>query len=352
MQESERERLAGWLTTNLPARSGPVRLLRVERLTSGAIQENWLVHVEMEGTVRTFVLRRGGAAGTAASISPETELRILSAAHTAGVAVPKPVAMCADPGVLGRPFTLIGKVEGVAFGPRIVRDLGLAPEREGLAHQLGRELARIHRLTPRTAPPDLRALLGPAPTDVAESAVANLRRTLDRLGAVRPALEWGLRWAEVTAPGPSPTGAPVTLVHGDFRTGHYMVDAHGLTAVLDWESAGWGDPLSDLGSFCAECWRFSRPDLEAGGIGSRAAFYRGYEEESGLEVDDARVRWWEVVAHLKGAVIALEQGTRHRSGAEPSLELALTGRIAAELELAVVRSTAPIRWQETRLAAA
>ncbi len=45
----------------------------------------------------------------------------------------------------------------------------------------------------------------------------------------------------------------------------------GLTAVLDWEFAAWGDPMLDLGWLCTECWRCSRKDLEAGGIGSRAA---------------------------------------------------------------------------------
>jgi hypothetical protein len=40
-------------------------------------------------------------------------------------------------------------------------------------------------------------------------------------------------------------------------------------------------------------------------------------------------------------VIALQQGERHASGREFSLEHALTGRMAAELELAVLRMTAP-----------
>ena len=158
---------------------------------------------------------------------------------------------------------------------------------------------------------------------------------------MRPSTEWGLRWAERHAP---PCPAP-TLVHRDFRTGNYMVDAHGLTAILDWEFAGWGDPMSDIGWFCAECWRFGRTDLEAGGIAPRAAFYRGYEAEGGTRIDDAAVRYWEIVAHLRWAVIALEQGHRHLSGLERSLELALTGRIAPELELAILRATGPDRWR-------
>jgi hypothetical protein len=61
-------------------------------------------------------------------------------------------------------------------------------------------------------------------------------------------------------------------------------------------------------------------------------------------VDDARVRYWEVVAHMRWAAIALLQGWRHASGAEPSLALALTGRIADELEYDVLRMTPPDKW--------
>ncbi len=83
--------------------------------------------------------------------------------------------------------------------------------------------------------------------------------------------------------GRAPCPAPVAprFIHRDFRTGNYMVDARGLTAILDWEFAGWGDPASDVGWFCAACWRFGRPDLEAGGVGSRAAFLRGYADGGG-----------------------------------------------------------------------
>jgi aminoglycoside phosphotransferase (APT) family kinase protein len=135
-------------------------------------------------------------------------------------------------------------------------------------------------------------------------------------------------------------------VHRDFRTGNYMVDAQGLAAVLDWEFAAWGDPMSDIGWFCAECWRFGKTELEAGGIAMRAAFYEGYRAEGSLQIDDDAVHLWEVMAHLRWAVIALEQGHRHLSGREHSLELALTGRITPELERAILKMTSPDTWRK------
>jgi aminoglycoside phosphotransferase (APT) family kinase protein len=230
-------------------------------------------------------------------------------------------------------------VQGVGLGPRIAKDLSLGGDREQLAEQLGRELARIHAIRWDPAGRDL-AFLGEPDPQPALAEIRALRASLDGIAVSRPTIAWGLRWAERHAPDcPAPT-----LVHRDFRTGNYMVDAHGLTAILDWEFAGWGDPMQDIGWFCAECWRFGKPALEAGGIASRATFYRGYCTESGRSIDEAAVRYWEVMAHLRWAVIALEQGYRHVSGREPSLELALTGRMVPELERSILRVTAPDQW--------
>ena len=102
--------------------------------------------------------------------------------------------------------------------------------------------------------------------------------------------------------------------------------------------------MSDLGWFCAKCWRFGRDELEAGGLTPREDFYRGYERASGRQIDSRSVAYWEVMAHIRWAVIALQQGERHISGGESSLELALTGRRAAELEYEVLRMTAPQDW--------
>jgi aminoglycoside phosphotransferase (APT) family kinase protein len=122
------------------------------------------------------------------------------------------------------------------------------------------------------------------------------------------------------------------LAHNDFRTGNIMLDATGVTGVLDWEFAAWGDGDADLGWLCAKCWRFGNVAQEAGGLGPREALYAGYAAEAGTPVDDTRVRWWELMAHLRWAVIAADQAQRHLSGEERSLELALTGHIVPDLE--------------------
>ena len=335
MNHEQTTRLGAWIADTLAA--GDFALDGVEPMSGGSIQENWRVRCRVGGESRTFVLRKDAPATIASSRPRWQEYALMAAAHRAGVRVPEPIGFCDDPAVIGAPFALMACAVGVGLGPRIVKDRTLGGDRARLAEALGRELAKVHAIRPPRA--DL-AFLGRPEPEPARAEVGQLRATLDALGAVRPSIEWGLRWAELHAP---PCPAP-TLVHRDFRTGNYMVDGQGLTAVLDWEFAGWGDPMSDLGWFCAECWRFGRPELEAGGIGARADFYRGYEAGGGA-IDDASVRYWEIVAHLRWAVVALEQGGRHLSGLEPSLELALTGRIVPELEAAVLGATGPGAWK-------
>lgn len=334
MDEAARHRLGGWLSGALGAEAV---ITGATKLSGGAIQQNWLITGEIAGQSRELVLRQDSAATIGASHSRRHEFALIEVAHAAGVMVPEPVAFCDDTTVLGGPFAVMAKVGGVGFGPKIVKDISLGGDREELTVRLGRELAAIHAIAPGGSGHGKLAFLGVPPASPARAEIAFLRSALDVLGASRPALEWGLRWAELNAP----KAARITLIHKDFRTGNYMVDAGGLAAILDWEFAGWGDPMGDVGWFCAACWRFGRNDLEAGGIGTRAAFYRGYRAGGGGAIDDTSIRFWEIMAHIRWAVIALQQGERHASGREFSLEHALTGRIAAELELAVLGMITP-----------
>jgi hypothetical protein len=138
------------------------------------------------------------------------------------------------------------------------------------------------------------------------------------------------------------------LCHRDFRTGNYLLNGPALTAILDWEFAGWGDPHEDIGWFCCKAWRFARLDREAGGIADRAPFYRGYQGETGRSIDERRVRFWEVFASVRWAIIALQQSDRHMLGGDRGLDLALTGRRATECELEILMLLDPRREQGSR----
>jgi aminoglycoside phosphotransferase (APT) family kinase protein len=328
--EAQLARLRDWLAA--VSGDASLRIAAAAKLPGGAIQQNWGLEVETGGAARRWVLRTDSAAVLAVSLPRAAEYGLLRAAWDQGVTVPKPLFLCDDASVIGAPFFVMRRVAGTALGPRVVKDGTLGGGREKLAAALGRELARIHRIRPPRA--DL-GFLGAPPRDAARAAIATMRARLDAAGMPRPVLEWGLRSAERRAPSP----VPAVLTHNDFRTGNLMLDETGVTAVLDWEFAAWGDPAADLGWLCAKCWRFGNVAQEAGGLGPRASLYEGYRAESGARVEDERVRWWELMAHIRWAVIAADQAQRHISGEERSLELALTGHIVPELEWEILAMT-------------
>ena len=328
-----RERLTRFLERATGTRA---EVVAWEPLAGGAIQDNVAVTVRLEGGAlagtHRWVMRSDAPSGVAVSRSRREEFMLLTAAREACVAVPRPLWLAEADG--GPAFFLMEFVPGVAAGHRLAKDDALVPDRAALAAQLGENLARVHSIGPSA--PGL-AFLGAPPQNPPLERVAAYRRDLDALGdaGANPVLEWGLRWCERHAPIPQP---PV-LLHRDYRTGNYLVREGRLAAVLDWEFAGWGDPREDVGWMFARCWRFGRPDRVAGGVGPAEAFLAAYARASGRAIALAETHYWQVMAHLRWAVIALQQAERHRSGAQTSLELALTAHIVPELEWEILELT-------------
>ncbi len=310
-----------------------VHIRRLQRLSGGAVQENWALDVDVNGGTHPgphqWVLRTDAAARVAASLKRSEEFQILQVAHAAGLHAPEALWLCRDVAVTGREFFVMQRLPGIASGHRITRDAALVPDRARLAGELAENLARLHAIHP---PQPKLAFLA---TMHARDNIAHYRQYLDQLSGAFPALEWGLRWCEVHAP----AGEETTFIHRDYRTGNYLVHEGRLAGVLDWEFAAFGNPLEDVGWVFAKCWRFAGKARPAGGIAEAAEFIEPYQRASGRRVTPAALVYWQVMAHIRWAVIALQQAQRHLSGVERSLELALTGRIVAELEYEIVRLT-------------
>lgn len=319
------------------AQSSSVSINKFHLLSGGAVQENWLVDFEIidgpyNGKLECVLRSDSPTAGVAISHSRVEEFSLLKTVFEAGVTVPEPLWLCEDVSIIGRPFFVMRRIGGISAGHVLVKDMRYGVDRKELAQRLGRELARIHSVRP---PQISLSFLPWYEESPANHLIALNRQFLDSHHTPHPALEWGLRWLERHAPERN----EIVLSHRDFRTGNYMVDEQGLTGVLDWEFAGWSDPLEDIGWFCARCWRFGKTEKEAGGIGEREDFYAGYEAEAKKSIDRAAVRYWEVMAHMNWAIIAIQQAERFVSGQENSLLLALTGHIVPELEWEILNMT-------------
>ena len=331
LDDSARRRLEEFVREK--AGADRVSISRLERMSGGAIQQNWAVDAEVTGGAfagqQRWVMRIDAPARVAESLSRAEEFRVLQAMQRAEVLAPRPLWVCDDAAVMGRSYFVMERLPGVAAGHKVARDAALVPDRQRLARELAVNLARIHALTPASA--DLPFLK----TTLARDNVARYRAYLDTLRESHPVLEWGLRWCESYAP----AHEEITFIHRDYRTGNYLVADGKITGVLDWEFVGFGNPLEDVGWLFAKCWRFGQHHYPVGGVAPADDFLREYEAASGRRVDSEALAYWQVMAHVRWAVIALQQRERHRSGIEPSLELALTGHILSDLELEILELT-------------
>jgi aminoglycoside phosphotransferase (APT) family kinase protein len=299
-------------------------------LTGGACQESFRVDAVVDGEVQTLALRSDARSSLPGSVSRAVEYPVIAAAVGAGV--PTPRARWLTHGLVRDDAYayFMDWVDGEAIGARIVRHPKLAAAREALPNQLARAMAAVHRVTPES-----HAELPLPDRDVSPvvAAFGSVRAMLDDLPDPRPALELAFRWCREHAPEIPET----TLLHGDFRTGNFLVGASGLNALLDWEFTRWGDPLEDLAWFCMRDWRFGVVQKAAGGITTRADFYRRYAELSGREVDPARVHYWEVLGNIRWGGCAVMQGERYLSGTSADLEMLAIPRRVAEMEWEALR---------------
>lgn len=309
-----------------------VSISHLKKLSGGAIQENWAVDIVVSGGkwsgFHELVLRKDAITTLAASRERAFEFALLKEASQAGVQVPTPCFLCTDTNVLDKPFFLMHRLKGTAAGHILTK----RPANGELVKTLAKNLAQIHQIQPSQT---MRGFLGGVPENPIADIIAEYRGYLDEIDTEQPAIEFGLAWLERNAP----SHGRVTVCHRDYRTGNLMIDGGALTGILDWEFAGWSNPMEDIGWFMAKCWRFGAKEREAGGLGEREDFYASYEETSGFSIDRSEIPYWEVMAHVRWATIACQQASRHTSGEEQSLELALTGYLVPELEYEILAMT-------------
>ena len=295
---------------------GPTQVVRLDPIGGGASMEIWALDAKTpQGLMELIVRRAAGGRIYTDALSLEDEHKLIAVAHAGGVRVPRPFGYLPD--LLGREAFVMERLQGETVGRRIVQRPELAKARAALPAQMALELSRIHALD--------RAQLSFLPVP---DPLATLRAQLDALDEPHPAIELGLFALERSLP----RDAPKAVCHGDFRVGNLMVQPDGLAGVLDWEFAHLGDAREDLGWLMVKAWRFRADDLRLGGIGTPGGFLERYGELTGRAVSEEEIRPFELLGNVRWAVGALSQARRHLSGEERSVELAVLGRLACEME--------------------
>lgn len=305
-------------------------LKSLQPLYGGACQENYKVELTLDGQSQLFALRSDPRTSLPGSLRRTDEYKVVRAAVAAGMRTPAARWLENDLLRPGADAYFLDWAPGEAIGRRVVRNAELESARARLPKQLAQSLAYLHRITPAT-----HGDLGlPVPkSSPAETALEQLLGILDALPTPHPAVEWAAAWLKEHLP----EHENVYLVHGDFRTGNFLVTPEGLSGVLDFEFAHWGSRYEDLAWISVRDWRFGRTELPIGGFAKREDFYKPYAEAFGREVDLERVLFWEILGNLRWAAGSAAQGERYLTGAEADLELIAIARRAVEMEYEALR---------------
>ncbi len=238
------------LTEYLTGRiNGTASGIRIEQFPNG--HSNLVYLVEIAG--REYVLRRpplGPVAPKAHDMA--REYKVLHAVHPHFPEAPEVYLLCEDAAVLGGPFFLMERRNGVVIRDQVPAELAAIPGYQHLVSEAFIDcMVRLHSID--VSQPGL-ASLG-KPEGFVERQVRGWTERWNRAKTEEmPEMDRVVQWLHKRLP-PS-QGAP-TLVHNDYKLDNVMMHPEGnrVEAVLDWEMTTLGDPLADLGlTLCYWTW--------------------------------------------------------------------------------------------------
>jgi aminoglycoside phosphotransferase (APT) family kinase protein len=306
-------RFARYVEQQLPG-AQDVRVQRIARIHGGASRETYRVRVDYlrDGVreERGLILRRDPP-GSLIETDRRVEFAAYRAFYGSEVPVPEPLWLEQDTRWLERPFFVMREIEGCEAGPQAL----LAPPYSAHLERIGVAKWKILGAIARARPEEnglADALEEVAPADCWRRELGHWERVIDEDALEpQPIVRAAIR-ALRRAPPPPP--ARVGVVHGDFRTGNFLVDPAGeIRGILDWEMCHLGDPLEDLAWSINRIWCWAR-DERVGGLLPRGRAIAIWEAASGLRADPAALRWWELFGSVKAQAIWLSSGREYRDG--------------------------------------
>ncbi|MFZ4688779.1 MAG: phosphotransferase family protein [Polymorphobacter sp.] len=302
---------------------GDVSVTRVAALSGGAASATYAVDALRDGAAWPLILQCAAAGAVNEGALPKADqaaLQMLAGRH--GVPVAPVVAVLQPSDGLGEGFVM-ERIAGEALAPKWLRLPEYAAARAVLTGQCAAVLAAIHAIP-------LADAAGLAlPAGRTDAALVRMFEHYRSFRVNSPVFDLAFAWLAERCG----TAEPVSIVHGDFRSGNFIIDSDGLAAVLDWELAHLGEGAEDLGWLCVNAWRFGLWQQPVGGFGEREALYDAYAAAGGGRVDRGRAHMWEVWGTLRWGLACLQLGHDHVSGRVKSVERAAIGRRVSEVEL-------------------
>jgi aminoglycoside phosphotransferase (APT) family kinase protein len=321
-----------------------VALAAIERIPGGASRETYRVQLDTPTGRRGVILRRDPPSSLI-DTERALEYRTYAAVHAQGFPVPEPLLLEEDPAPLDRAFSVMTEIAGCESAVAPLADPALAHLREAVGREKWTLLGRLAAL-------DVGELgvtgFMPVPEHPAARELEYWAGVIDADALhPQPVAAAAVRWLRRHLPPPSPR---LALVHGDYRSGNFLYDGEGaIRGVLDWEMAHIGDPLEDLAWSLDPLWGWPERRL-AGGLLPRDDAIALWQQASGLTVDRAAFRWWQVFASLKALAIWISSTEDFVNGESKDPILAVAGWLMTDRENRILvdrlRPDSPHRYTE------
>jgi len=268
---------------------------------------------------RDYVLRRPPLGPVAPKAHDMVrEYHVLRAVHPHFPQAPQAFLLCEDPAVLGAPFFVMERRHGAVLREEIPAAIAAIPEHpRTISEAFVDTLVRLHGID--TSADDVRGL--GKPEGYVERQVRGWADRWERAKTAEVSeMDHVVRWLAARVPQPL---AP-SLIHNDYKLDNIML-ASGfpdrIEAVLDWEMATIGDPLSDFGlTLCYWTWA-TDPEVRVAGIAALTAapgwytrdqLVARYAERTGRDV--THIGYYEVLGVFKLAVIIQQIYCRFHRG--------------------------------------
>ncbi|GAC1327224.1 MAG: phosphotransferase family protein [Candidatus Dormibacteria bacterium] len=295
MDEEMLANLRAFFAEEMP--KGESAVTNLVNTSLGRSRENWSFDLAwQENGVKRWeplMLRRDPLGGLVET-DRVREFRILRALEDVSVPAPAVRWLDADGKWFERPSLIMRREPGVCdyFVVSGTRPLS---ERVGLAERFCDLLALVHTVDWRSS--ELARIFDDPGAGAALAELDQWEAVLraDQREAY-PEIELAIQWLRTSPPEATTT----VLVHGDYKPGNILLEGTRVGALLDWELAHLGDPMEDLGWVTQPLRR--REHLIPGAWEESQLFER-YQERSGITVDPEHVRWWNMFATFRTAVM-------------------------------------------------
>lgn len=320
------EALAAWFSARLAAED--VALTEFQRHTEGFSWQTYTMCVSWSDRTggshkQGFAVRVEPVDGLLAPYDIEGQYRLHQAVlQQPGIPMPKLYWLERDRSVLGMPFYVMERVTGmvpVQWRPNDAEAFPTPQARHRIGIDFVEILAAIHSVELSGSWLEhFDPILDPS-----ASATAQVERWAAYYESAAlvpiPTLDYAICWLQRNI-AHSPK---LTLVHGDYRIGNFMIREGRIVSIFDWELAHISDPVEDIAYSGLPLFRGRNPMLSH--LLMPEEYFAVYEARTGLRVDPEVFHFWTVLGLVKAAASHIRASRAFEDGRADDMRLAAMG---------------------------